>query len=511
MKNLRTGTAKFDTIRAKDANGLSIQDDGGNGLFIKDGGNVGIGTTNPSSKLEVFQDLNANDIGDSILTVTNTRLNTGSGSATIGFITDEVDGNTADKRAQISASYDGTNGGKLVLSTHNGTSLNQALTIKNDGNVGIGTTNPSALLHIAPKNNVDANGDPTNESYFKVYDNATSGLGQGRNGGVILIDANYYSQASTIFAVNGRGDNKFTIKGSGNVGIGTRNPISALDVHGTISLNSVGAYVHLTNSGGDANSNDLTLTAGHSTNSVVARCAQKFIVQTFADSAYQNRLTILNNGNVGIGTTNPSYKVDIVGNNAQYTARLSSAGNSDPYGLVIQYSSTFTPTASNYFIDCLLGTTKKFSVESNGTVRSNGNQLTSDDRVKHNEEIITGAIDTIKKITPKKYIKTSEIYDHDHNFDLDSNGYPIDENGEPVPHTVEAGVIAQEVLGVDELKFAVSPETKDEDGNVTSPHGLNYNSLFTYAIAAIQEQQSIIEDLKSQNASLESRISALES
>jgi hypothetical protein len=88
------------------------------------------------------------------------------------------------------------------------------------------------------------------------------------------------------------------------------------------------------------------------------------------------------------------------------------------------------------------------------------------------------------------------LYDANHDFDLNSNGSPIDESGEPVKYRVEAGVIAQEVLGVDELKFAVSPETKDEDGNVTTPYALNYNSLFTYAIAAIQEQQKLIEDLR---------------
>jgi hypothetical protein len=95
------------------------------------------------------------------------------------------------------------------------------------------------------------------------------------------------------------------------------------------------------------------------------------------------------------------------------------------------------------------------------------------------------------------------MYDANHDFELDADGNPIDENGEPVEHHIEAGVIAQQVLTVDELAFAVSPEGVDEDGNVTSPHGLDYNSLFTYAIAAIQEQQAIIEDLKSRIETLE--------
>jgi hypothetical protein len=139
-----------------------------------------------------------------------------------------------------------------------------------------------------------------------------------------------------------------------------------------------------------------------------------------------------------------------------------------------------------------------------GDVFASSYTPTSDDRVKHNEQPIVNALETLSKITPKKYIKTVEMYDANHHFELDVDGNPIDENGEPVEHRIEAGVIAQQVLTIDELAFAVSPEGVDEDGVVTSPHGLDYNSLFTYAIAAIQEQQSIIEDLKLRIETLES-------
>ena len=162
-------------------------------------------------------------------------------------------------------------------------------------------------------------------------------------------------------------------------------------------------------------------------------------------------------GNVGIGTTSPgSYKLNVNG--------------------TAYFNDTITVVATDY---------------------------TSDDRVKHNEQPIVGALETLSKITPKKYIKTTEMYDADHDFELDADGNPVDENGEPVEHRVEAGVIAQQVLTVDELAFAVSPEGVDQDGTVTSPHGLDYNSLFTYAIAAIQEQQTIINDLKSRIETLE--------
>jgi len=269
---------------------------------------------------------------------------------------------------------------------------------------------------------------------------------------------------------------------SGNVGIGSTSPSAKLEVDcqmgahslDTDNFNQVGLLVRSSataGSGAKGGSIAFTNVSGSG-----GKHASITAVQTDDDSnniglAFEvhqdgtsgdpliEAMRIDRNGNVGIGTTNPAQKLDVYGN-----------------------------------------------IAVNGVIVH-----TSDDRVKHNEQPIVGALETLSKITPKKYIKTIEMYDADHDFELDADGNPVDSNGEPVEHRIEAGVIAQQVLTVDELAFAVSPEGVDEDGTVTSPHGLDYNSLFTYAIAAIQEQQQLIEQLKSQNESLAARISALES
>jgi hypothetical protein len=254
------------------------------------------------------------------------------------------------------------------------------------------------------------------------------------------------------------------------------------------------------------------------------------------------------NGNVGIGTTSPSCKFHVVngdeapitidGSTTYESARFTSTAGGRSISLMSSASTLsnyigsldsnhslrfFTTKLSDFSRNTHMtiteggnvgiGTTDpgSYKLNINGTARVSSGDVTSDDRVKHNEQPIVGALETLSKITPKKYIKTTEMYDANHDFELDADGNPIDSNGEPVEHRIEAGVIAQQVLTVDELAFAVSPEGVDEDGTVTSPHGLDYNSLFTYAIAAIQEQQQLIEQLKSQNESLAARISALES
>lgn len=44
-------------IRARNVDGLKLNDDGGNGIFIKDGGNVGVGTTDPIKKVHCGGDI----------------------------------------------------------------------------------------------------------------------------------------------------------------------------------------------------------------------------------------------------------------------------------------------------------------------------------------------------------------------------------------------------------------------------------------------------------------------
>ena len=122
----------------------------------------------------------------------------------------------------------------------------------------------------------------------------------------------------------------------------------------------------------------------------------------------------------------------------------------------------------------------------------------SDDRLKHNEESINNALGLIGKLNPVKYIKTNEMYEANHDFALNENNQPIDDNGEVVEHTLEAGIIAQELLQIPELKYVVSEGSTEEDGTET-PHSVNYNSLLSIALKAIQELKAEVNALKNKN------------
>ena len=184
----------------------------------------------------------------------------------------------------------------------------------NGGNVGIGTTDPGdSLLNVSPT----AGTDP---SSFKVFQNSTAGPAIGRNGGVVLIDANYYQDSSDIFSVNGRGVNKLTIKGNGNVGIGLTNPGRLLHlsyesalVYDSAQMNRVDVNIYSRNTNGTNGCySGIDFVAGVSSAIIAGvktstgASALTFGTTIAGQDDTTEKMRIDSAGNVGIGVTNPS-------------------------------------------------------------------------------------------------------------------------------------------------------------------------------------------------------------
>jgi hypothetical protein len=103
------------------------------------------------------------------------------------------------------------------------------------------------------------------------------------------------------------------ITSAGNVGIGTTNPTEALMVEGWIRVaNNTGIKFNTSASSGDP-----TLNIDSSAH------------WNFLNTAGNNLLKIDNGGNVGIGTTSPSEKLDVNGNIKVDNALLSNQENTD--------------------------------------------------------------------------------------------------------------------------------------------------------------------------------------
>ena len=143
------------------------------------------------------------------------------------------------------------------------------------------------------------------------------------------------------------------------------------------------------------------------------------------------------------------------------------------------------------------------------TLRANGSTVTSDDRLKHNEIDISNGLTIIDQLNPKFYQKTQVMLDASYNGDL--SGYIWN---------YEAGLIAQDLLHISDLSFVVSGgDIYDSSANLIKqePYNVNYNSVFTYGLAAIKElhqkvktQRLTIIDEESSINNLMSRIEALE-
>ena len=156
------------------------------------------------------------------------------------------------------------------------------------------------------------------------------------------------------------------------------------------------------------------------------------------------------------------------------------------------------------------GNTIVFGVNETGVVFSPsqilGSQIVtfSDDRLKHNEININNGLTIIRQLEPQKYQKTNELLDA--NFNGDLSGYEW---------TYESGLIAQDLLEINDLSFVINGgDYYDESNNlIENPYYVNYNSLFTYNIAAtkeldaiVQNQENEINELKNKNTILENEI-----
>ena len=197
-------------------NDLRLQVDGADRVTVATNGNVGIGTTEPAELLHAQSD------GDTYF-----RIDSGA-AGHAGILM--ASGGTGD-------TYVYSNAGKDDLRFWTGGA--DRMTVLPTGNVGIGTREPTELLHA------QAAGD----AYVRVDS------GPGGRAGVLLAsggtgDTYVYSNADKDdlrFWV--AGDDRMILHENGKIGIGVDDPLALLDVEGPIST-SIAARFISTNPGG---------------------------------------------------------------------------------------------------------------------------------------------------------------------------------------------------------------------------------------------------------------------
>jgi len=260
------------------------------GLAINWDGNVGIGTTSPTEELDVAGTVKA-------------TMFVGDGSQ----LTDAGDPSYASSAS----------------------SPNDAVFVDDSGNVGIGTATPGAKLEIygsgpsgfgtmkivQPNNNTSEGAHLffkqgiVGDSWIGHFNSPNHGSGS---------QFNIKSENPISFSAGGNGSaNQVMITTNGNVGIGTTSPESKLHVKegmlwltgleaNTRNIEGLGMFGGKTNAGfyfrGGNNPKELEF--------LVNDGDIKFVV---GPAATVDVAVIKNNGNVGIGTSSPTKKLDVAG------------------------------------------------------------------------------------------------------------------------------------------------------------------------------------------------------
>jgi hypothetical protein len=301
----------------------------GSGLCIDTNHNVGIGTTSPATTLDV-------DGGSN-----NPTTLTVSGVASRGIVLGADDANGRDSgKGVISAPDTGSQAG-ISFRVTGTTSSDEAMFIKSDGNVGIGTTTPSfgsgSGLEIQ-RTSADATLrlEHTGANGFEI----TAQSGQ--------VTYNSLSSKPHVFEI--ANTERMRIDGAtGNVGISTTSPAAKLEViHGNVSQGNGVTFGRTASQSwdfwGDSGAN-------------VLYSKGNFAIIGTSDSQdlsfrtnNTDRMRIDGNGDIGINTISPidGSKLDVVDTD-DMTMRVRSTGTSSA-AIRYQNSTTGTTTSDGLFV-----------------------------------------------------------------------------------------------------------------------------------------------------------------
>jgi len=301
-------------------------------------GDVGIGTTSPGRPLEI-----AADGGGAILNLK--RTNAGTGQGALAFV--NLNSNVC---ASVAATRTGAEGGNLVfytipddttLTSANPYLISERMRITSGGNVGIGTASPGYKLNVLTDTNYD--GISLRDSTRELLK-----ISKGNNGAYINMFESSVSKVN--IATSG-----VSYLNGGNVGIGTTSPLSPLDIKAVKGITTAATANDLVSNAtirisGYAENHDVlcigmlgTDTSGNSGNNPYA------YIQNIWDTTKTARPLLLNpaGGNVGIGTTNPGYKLDVQGD-INSTGKINMGNYAVAQGHMSSRTLTVGSTTSNY-------------------------------------------------------------------------------------------------------------------------------------------------------------------
>jgi hypothetical protein len=497
-------------------------------------GNVGIGTTAPGYNLHV-EKLSASENVD--LLVRNTGTDGTSNSRIMSYVSGASGG---DPKIGLGVTgvrdyffrIDNSDSDKLKLDT-NGTDI---VTIDNSGNVGIGTSSPTANLSVG--STTTATGDVTlrtTKTTFSITPSNTDA------GGVELgVGWVAGGQGPMKFSV---GTEKMRIDSSGNVGIGVvpsawgslwkaseiglgagfggRTNGTQADVYENLYRDATNAYKYKTSAAA----------------SVYTQVVGNFIWSNAgvgtagATATMTERMTLNASGNLGLGVVpntgwNSTYKALQVGASGALWSNTSSSAtllsnntvfntNGSRYRLVAGAAAElyltgsgafdFRSTATSGAADAIISDmATKMTLDASGNLYFSGNLQPAGNIIAPSVYAnYTGGSPNLVMYSGGIIQRTGSSLRYKNTINDATHGLaelltlrPVTYKGNNDGDTIFGGLIAEEVHDAGLTEFV-------QYGEEGEPDGLGYGSMVSLCIKAIQEQQAIIESLTARIAALE--------
>ena len=509
---------------------------------------VGIGTSSPSSRLTVV-DSSSSTTGASgaFIDINNTDGN----SSVVSGLRFKNGGTDSYKGAIYFKDTAGDARGDLIFATNDvasgGTEVGLSdarMTITRTGNVGIGTTSPSGLLHIEGN---------TCQMHFTDTDDASSSRIY-QSGSTFAIDVDQANaKGSSVFAIRVDDSEAVRIDSSGRLLVGTNSATNNLRFDQKLAVVStgssnlggaafisyagtstdVGSFIDLSRSRGTTDGSFTSVANGDTLGWLIFRGTDgsQFLNAAFIKGVVDGtpgandmpgRIEFYTSGD---GTATPTERMRITNNGRfhfssniadsvrygnlinnsissstadQWAFVVENNSDTSPFGMLIDYDDASPDGASNEFLRCTDSTATRVEIRSDGDIwTSDSGVLTSDATLKRDITDATPKLDDLMRLRVRNFYWTPEY--HPNKQDKKLIGFIAQEVEEVFP-----GLVSNDncISGGDPIYDEEGNDTGEKTPEVLKK-GLKEAKLVPILVKALQEATERIETLEAKVAALE--------